>query len=127
MRWSPGAWWPLAAGLLFLLALVWRADFLRRLAATPLGGSLAQDAQTYWDWSGFLRAHGLLGTNPFFLGPLYPYVLAGLRALVGDSVSGVLVVQALWGSLAVVLLADAARRLTSAGIGLAVGLFMAFY
>ncbi len=124
---SRGGWWPPAGALLFLVALLWRLDFLNRLSLTPLGGSLVHDAQLYWNWSGFLRTHGLLGTNPFFLGPLYPYVLAALRSLVGDSVPHVLVVQATWGALAVVLLADAARRLTTRWLGLAVGLLAAFY
>ena len=100
---------------------------VNRLSASVLGGSLIEDARSYWSWSGFLRTHGPLGTNAFFLGPLYPYVLAGLRALVGDSVPRVLLVQAVWGSLAVVLLADAARRLTSAWIGLGAGVVAAFY
>lgn len=121
------AWWPFAAGIVFVLALVWRVSFLHRVSASLLGGSLIEDARSYWSWSGFLRAHGPLGTNAFFLGPLYPYVLAGLRALVGDSVQHVLIVQALWGSLAVVLLADAARRLTSPWIGLAAGVLAALY
>ena len=122
-----GAWWFFAAGLLFLLALGWRIGFLNRLSASVFGGSLIEDARSYWSWAGFLRAHGPLGTNAFFLGPLYPYVLAGLRALVGDSVPHVLLVQAIWGSFAVVLLADAARRLTSAWIGLGVGVVATFY
>jgi len=121
------AWWPCAAGLVFVLALVWRVGFLHRVSASVLGGSLIEDARSYWSWSGFLRTHGLLGTNAFFLGPLYPYVLAGLRVLVGDSIQHVLLVQALWGSLAVVLLADAARRLTSPWIGLAAGILAALY
>jgi Flp pilus assembly protein TadD len=126
-RAAPGAGWLLAAALLFLLAFAWRIGFLNRLSASVLGGSLIEDAHSYWSWSGFLRTHGLLGTNAFFLGPLYPYVLAGLRALVGDSVPHVLLIQAGWGSLAVVLLADAARRLTSPWIGLGVGAVAAFY
>ncbi|HVP14418.1 MAG TPA: hypothetical protein VMS88_02670, partial [Terriglobales bacterium] len=117
-RGTPGWWWPFALALLFAGALAWRLDFLSRLGASVAGGSLIEDALSYWSWSGFLRTHGLLGTNAFFLGPLYPYVLAGLRAIVGDSIPRVLTAQAVWGSLAVLLLADAARRLTRPWIGL---------
>jgi len=122
-----GTWWFFAAGILFLIAFAWRIGFLNRLSASVLGGVLIEDARSYWSWAGFLRTHGPLGTNAFFLGPLYPYLLAGVRALVGDSVPHVLLVQAIWGSFAVVLLADAARRLTSAWIGLGVGVVAAFY
>jgi len=113
--------------LLFCAALAWRLAYLHRLAATPLGGSLTEDAQFYWTWSGWLLRHGWLGARPFFLAPLYPYVLALLRIPLGSSVQAVLTVQAVWGSAAAVLLADAARRVTRPSIGLAVGLLAAFY
>jgi tetratricopeptide (TPR) repeat protein len=98
-----------------------------RLARTPLAGGLTEDARIYWDWAAFIVSHDLWGRNPFFLGPLYPYALAPLRAVLGDSTTPVLVVQALWGSAAAALLADAARRLTRPAIGLAVGLIVALY
>ncbi|MBI5711039.1 MAG: glycosyltransferase family 39 protein [Candidatus Eisenbacteria bacterium] len=85
------------------------------------------DAYAYWHWADSLLRSGPLGHNPFFLGPLYPYLLAGLRTLFGDSVHAVLIVQATWGALAALLLADAARRLTRPAVGFAVGLVAAFY
>jgi tetratricopeptide (TPR) repeat protein len=122
-RWS----WGTALTGLFALAWAWRTVYLERLAGTPLGDTLSQDAGTYWRWAGALRHIGILGHNAFFLGPLYPYVLALLRVLTGDSVPAVLRIQALWGALAVVLLADAARRLAGRFAGLAVGLALALY
>jgi len=117
----------LALALLFAVALAWRLLYLGRLAGTPLGGSLTEDARIYWEWSSFLLRHGPVGKNPFFMGPLYPYVLTGLRAVLGDSVPRVLVVQAVWGAAATVLLADAARRLSRPAIGIAVGVLVSFY
>jgi tetratricopeptide (TPR) repeat protein len=70
-------------------------------------------------------SHGPVGRHAFFMGPLYPYALALLRPLVGNSVDGVLRAQALWGSLASVLIADAARRLTRPSVGLAIGVLVA--
>jgi hypothetical protein len=64
----------------------WRVLYLGRLAASPLGGSLTEDAAIYWRWSGVLLAHGLIGRNAFFLGPLYPYALTLLRVLAGGSI-----------------------------------------
>ena len=122
-----GALWLAALLALFAIALIWRVSYIRRLALTPLGGSLIEDAEFYWNWAGFLLRHGFLGARPFFLAPLYPYVLALLRMPLGDSVQAVLMVQAVWGSAAVVLLADAARRLTRPSVGLAVGVLAAFY
>src|SRR5439155_7301049 len=124
---SRGWTWALAFAALFLLAWIWRFLYLRRLAHTVLAGDLTEDARTYWTWSKMLVQHGFLGKNPFFLGPLYPYVLALLRLAFGDSIGAVLEVQALWGAAAAVLLADAARRLTRPGIGLALGVIVALH
>ncbi len=122
-RWS----WSVTLVGLFLFAWAWRTFYLERLARTPLADTLSQDAGTYWRWAGALPHIGVLGHNAFFLGPLYPYVLALLRLLTRDSVPAVLHIQALWGALAVALLADAARRLAGRFAGLAVGIALALY
>jgi len=112
---------------LFVIAFAWRAAYLIRLAGSPLGGSLSEDSIIYWRWAGVLLDRGLWGQHPFFLGPLYPYALAALRVVVGNSVHAVLVIQALWGAAAAALLADAARRMTRPAIGVAVGAVIAFH
>ena len=119
--------WPLALGAVFLLAWVWRLLYLQRLSHTVLAGSLTEDSRVYWTWSRILIEHGFLGKNPFFFGPLYPYVLALLRLVLGESIGAMLQVQALWGAAAAVLLADAARRLTRPAFGLAAGVAVALY
>jgi 4-amino-4-deoxy-L-arabinose transferase-like glycosyltransferase len=111
----------------FLLAWSWRVFYLERLSHTVLAGDLIADSAIYWEWSKLLVEQGFLGRNPFFFGPLYPYVLALLRLALGDSIVSVLHVQAVWGALAAVLLADAARRLTRPAIGFAIGLVVALY
>ncbi len=121
-----GRVWLAMLGGLFLVALAWRIAYLVRLAETPFLTELGSDARIYWDWSGRILAHGLVGTRPFFLGPLYAYGLALLRALTGSSVFGVCVAQAVASAAAVALLADAARRLTRPAIGLAIGALLAF-
>lgn len=118
--------WPLGVGALFVIAFAWRWMYLARLAKSPLAGWMLDDARIYWAWSERIASGHLVGLNPFFLAPLYPYVLGVLRAL-GSSSAVVLVIQALWGAAAVALLADAVRRLTRPTIGLAVGLMLCFY
>jgi 4-amino-4-deoxy-L-arabinose transferase-like glycosyltransferase len=119
--------WPVMLVGLFLTALSWRLAYLGRLLATPLAGTLRADERVYWDWATFLVDHGLRGTNPFFLGPLYPYVLALVRLVVGSQVANVLTVQAVWGAAAVILLTDAARRLTRPSIAIGLGVVLALY
>jgi tetratricopeptide (TPR) repeat protein len=119
--------WRWCVGGVFVAAAIWRLMYLGRLAGSPLRGSLRDDAQVYWSWAEHLLSVGPLGTSAFFFGPLYPYVLAGLRAVGVGSIDSVLVVQALWGAASAAFLADAARRLTGPRIGLAIGLLVAGY
>lgn len=120
------AWW-IALALLFVAALVWRLLYVRRLDASPFGASPVSDARLYWEWAGEILRGGPIGTQPFFLAPLYPYALSMLRAVTGDSMGAVRIIQAVWGAAAVVLLADAARRLGRPAIGVVVGVLVAFY
>jgi tetratricopeptide (TPR) repeat protein len=119
--------WPVLLAALGIVAFLWRLGYLVRLANTPLSESLVADAQVYWSWASDLRAHGFHGSQPFFFGPLYPYALAVARQIVGDSIHNILCVQAALGSAAVVLLTDAARRLTRPSVAFALGMFLAFY
>ncbi|HEV2105294.1 MAG TPA: tetratricopeptide repeat protein, partial [Candidatus Eisenbacteria bacterium] len=113
--------------LVFVAALAWRAAFLGRLAAGPLADHLQGDERIYWDWSSALLQSRFHATNPFFLGPLYPYLLAGLRILTGPGIGPVLMVQSVLGSAAAALLTDAARRLARPAIAVIVGLAFALY
>ena len=82
-------WWVPWSGVV-AFALVWRLAYLDRLAGTPLLATLRGDERDYWDWATFLLDHGFRRTNPFFQGPLYPYLLAVIRAVSGADVRTVL-------------------------------------
>jgi tetratricopeptide (TPR) repeat protein len=123
-RWS----WALAG--LFAAALMWRLAYLSRLGNSILAGSLVSDSEIYWTWANWLLDHSWWGKHPFYMGPLYPYSIAGIRALFGGTAATepILVLQAIGGAAAVALLADAARRAAgSAVIGLVVGIWAALY
>jgi len=115
---------------LFAAALLWRLAYLSRLGNSILAGSLVSDSEIYWTWANWLLEHSWWGKHPFYMGPLYPYSVAGIRALFGGTAATepILVLQAIWGAAAVALLADAARRAAgSAVIGLAIGIWAALY
>src|SRR5437879_6523508 len=97
----------LGLALIFGLAAAWRLAYLVRLARTPFAGSLDADSRIYWSWSDVILRHGLVPPAPFFLAPLYPYVLAGWRALGAGGIPQVLAIQSLLGAAAVVLLTHA--------------------
>lgn len=79
--------------VLFATALAWRLAYVARISKSPLDGSMFDDARIYWAWSERIAQGWLLGSNPFFLAPLYPYVLALLHAFGLTSHSGILIVQ----------------------------------
>ena len=123
---GPSAW-SFARLLLLGLAAAWRLAYLARLRHTPFAGSLNADARIYWSWSEFVLHHGLWPPAPFYLAPLYPYVLAGWRALGAGGTPQVLAIQALIGAAAVVLLADATARLAGRWPAVAVGIVLALH
>lgn len=112
---------------LFVVAAVWRFAYLERLGRTPFAGSLGADSRIYWEWSESILRHGLVPAAPFFLAPLYPYALAGLRAAGAASIPAILAFQAILGSVAVVLVADATGRLAGRPAALAVGCIVALF
>jgi tetratricopeptide (TPR) repeat protein len=117
--------WVLAA--LFTLAFAWRLAYLQRLAGSPMADVMQGDERDYWEWATHLLGNGFRGSNPFYQGPLYPYALALVRAVAGSEPVVVFRCQAALGALAVVLLADAARRLTRPAIALGLGVVLALY
>lgn len=92
------------------LAFGWRLAYLQRLSGTPLSETMRGDAHSYWDWASYLLGHSFVGTNPFFQGPLYAYVLAALRGVLGSTPADVFLAQMVWSACAVALLADVLRR-----------------
>jgi tetratricopeptide (TPR) repeat protein len=73
----------LLAGILVLglaARLLLLAEFLQDnpLARVPLS-----DAAEYWRWAGRIASGELVGNTPFLSAPLYPYVLALIRAVGG--------------------------------------------
>ena len=99
------------AGVLLVLRLV--GD----LAHNPFARVPISDAQAYWTWAGDI-AHGqLIGREPFFSAPLYPYVLGLLRALGGGMLAAGLL-QILLHLATAALVAHVATRLRDKRTGL---------
>ncbi|HXJ70800.1 MAG TPA: glycosyltransferase family 39 protein, partial [Verrucomicrobiae bacterium] len=94
---------------LFVVSLAWKLYCLHRLLASPLYGSLTADSEAYWTWAQVLVRNGWVGKNPFFLGPLYPYLLAVLEPTATASYVAPLIVQCVLGAATVVLIGEAAR------------------
>ncbi len=100
-RARPGIAWSLPALLVTVLAL--KLVLALTLAGHPLLQPVGElDPGEYWRLSGRV-ADGdlLLAGTPFYVSPLYIYWLAFARLVTGDSVAGILALQALVGTFAV--------------------------
>ena len=111
----------------FFLALALRLGFVLTTTSAPLVGHLIGDAAAYDAWARRIVHGEWLGTEAFYQAPLYPYVLAVVKLLIGDGVSPIRVVQAVWGSLAVVLLTAATGRRFGRRAGVVAGVLFATY
>lgn len=118
---------PAAAAGVFALALALRLLHLAAIEGTLLASTPFGDAAGYLAWAGRIAAGDLVGNAVFYQAPLYPYLLAAIRALFGDSLLAVRVVQSVAGAAGCALLSDAARASFGRGAGLATGVLGAVY
>ena len=94
----------MALSLAFQALLLQQAWAENPFARAPLG-----DSAVYWDWAGEIADGRWIADEPFQSAPLYPYFLALLR-MAGLDLLGVYSVQALLGTLTMLLIASATRR-----------------
>lgn len=103
--------------------------YLVQAPAHPLHGFVfaLSDSLHYHRSAVAIAGGAFVGDAPFFLGPLYAYVLGFLYAGFGPSLGAVYGLQALLGAATCALLADAGRRLFDARVGWVGGLMLAVY
>jgi len=116
-----------AVTLIAALALAVRLAFALAFARTPIGDSIYLDSKTYDDLAVALLAGTGAALEPFFVEPLYGYLLAAVYGAFGRGLWAVRLLQALGGALVAVLCFDLARRLYSRRAGWAAGLGAALY
>lgn len=114
-----GAWksLPWGAGekrfLVAAVAVAWAMRLLhwKSLAPHPWFDFLGLDALYYDEWAKRILREGVQGEDPFFMGPLYPYLIAGVYKVLGTSLDAVRHLQVLLSCATVVLVHGIARRL----------------
>jgi 4-amino-4-deoxy-L-arabinose transferase-like glycosyltransferase len=117
-------WWPLA---IVAVALAVRIVYFLQFATSPLVVSLGPDDSYYLDWAKRIAAGDWLGSEVFEQGPLYPYLLGLLFALLGEVSGLVYLLQLLSGVLLCLLIYDAAERLFNSSTAAVAGLLAALY
>lgn len=116
--------WPTLALIVAVGAVLRAVAQAEYFAKHPLATHLILDAATYWEWAGRIAGGEIVGREPFFSAPLYPYLLGLWRAL-GGGLRGVASGQMLLDLVTAVLIAWIARRRFNATVGLlAAGLFV---
>ncbi len=113
--------------LLCGMAMLVRLSHIENTKSVPTSWHLVGDAKGYYDWSQFIAAGDWLGNEPFYQAPLYPYTLAVITKIIGPDPHRMLFVQALWGSLAVLLLYLATTQLFGLTAGCVAGVMYALY
>lgn len=114
--------------LIFGFALIFRMAYLIDMRTSPIFDVFLLDAEYYDRMARHIRAGDwLAGREIFSMSPLYPYFLALLYALTGDSVTAVKFVQHLIGAATCGLLCRIGIRLGGVIAGLAAGILAAAY
>ena len=88
---------PHAVSVLLALGLAYRLALIAWLRDTPLWGSIELDHQTYDDWAQRIAGGELTSGHPFFVDPLYAYVLGAVYAVFGHGVLMPRLLQAVMG------------------------------
>lgn len=107
-----------ALGVICLLGLIQRTailiDYVRH---NPFAKAPVIDGAMYWEWAGRIAAGEWIGPTPFVSAPLYPYLLAVIRAT-GGGLVGVYVLQLLLDIGTAAILGWIARRRFGEAVGL---------
>jgi tetratricopeptide (TPR) repeat protein len=110
----------------WLVALGVRALYVWQIAHAPFYDLRLGDAEAYHAWARRIADGDWLGQAVFYQAPLYPYLLAVVYRLFGDSVTVVRMAQALVGASTCVLVAAAGISLFGKRGALA-GVLLAIY
>ncbi len=125
--WKNRADW-LQLGIVVGVALVLRVTFFfLNKTFNPTFYFPVMDSLYHHEWALDLVAGGTPGTDAFFRGPMYPYFLAALYKVSGNSIAFAVFVQHILGALTAGLVYLTARELFSRTVALVAGLAVASY
>ncbi|HVS66711.1 MAG TPA: glycosyltransferase family 39 protein, partial [Thermoanaerobaculia bacterium] len=113
--------------LIGLLALLVRVVFALAFSRTPIGSLVYLDAETYDRLALALMERTGPALEPFFVEPLYAYVLAAIYGVFGRGLLPVRILQILGGVAAAILVYLVARRLYGRWAGQVAGGVAALY
>jgi len=110
-----------------IVALALRLLHWHSVAHYPWFDFLGLDAKYYDDWAQHLLEHGLQGKDPYFMGPLYPHVLALIYAIFGRDLTPVRALQIALSVATVALVYVLATRVATRAVARVAAAFAAVY
>ncbi|MBN2227539.1 MAG: glycosyltransferase family 39 protein, partial [candidate division Zixibacteria bacterium] len=116
--------WPL---VIFLAAFLLRLIYLLQYRSNPSFYLPMVDELWHLEWAKDIIGGNFWGSEAYFRGPLYPYVLAAFLKITGDSLFWVRLLQAVIGSLSAVMVYLIGRRLFVPAVGIIAALAYAAY
>ncbi len=113
--------------MMFVFAWLVRSLHNWWITSAPFYPYLIGDAERYDLWARDIASGNWLGTEVFYQAPLYPYFLALVHILVGNSLSSVRLIQTFLGAVACVFLMNATTNLFNRRAGIVAGVIMSLY
>jgi len=112
---------------MMFLALIIRLIYVYETSDVLFVQHPVGDAAGYHAWAKQIAEGDWIGKQSFYQAPLYPYVLGAIFSIFSSEIWFIRIVQAVWGALAVGLLACATARLFNIRSGIVAGLMLTFY
>lgn len=118
----------LVVAMVLAAAAVLRAVYVvQYLAVTPFADAVISDSAFYDAWARRVLAGEGYGPSPYYMAPLYPYLLAVLYALLGHSLAAVAWVQSALGVVNLGMVYGLGRRIDGHPTGLVAMLLAMLY
>jgi 4-amino-4-deoxy-L-arabinose transferase-like glycosyltransferase len=118
---------PWALGVVVALAVVLRVAHVLALRATPWFDHLVIDPQYYDAWARQLAGGEWLGTRPFYMDPLYPYLLGAFYRVWGPDLLAARLLNVAMSGVTCVLVARLGTRVAGPVAGTLAALGFALY
>lgn len=116
--------WPL---VIFLAAFLIRLIYLLQFRSSPLFFYPMVDEQWHYQWAKEIIGGNFWGSEAYFRGPLYPYFLALLLKITGDSIFWTRLLQMIFPSVSASLLYLIGRHALSKKVGIIAAFGFALY
>jgi len=117
----------ISLGAVLLIAVLVRIFYVIQLQDSVFYGNYVLDSTVIDNWARDIASGDLLGENPFFRAPLYPYVAGLLYSVFGETPLPVIIYQNILGLLTVILTFFYARYLFSQRIATIAGFAAALW